>query len=38
MCPVTEDLSARLVRLPFYNTLTQDEQDYVIETVQGFRA
>ncbi|MCX7766670.1 MAG: DegT/DnrJ/EryC1/StrS family aminotransferase [Candidatus Sumerlaeia bacterium] len=29
--PVTEDLSERLLRLPFYNTITKTEQDYVIE-------
>jgi dTDP-4-amino-4,6-dideoxygalactose transaminase len=35
-CPVTEDLSDRLLRLPFYNTLTPDEQMSVIETVRAF--
>jgi dTDP-4-amino-4,6-dideoxygalactose transaminase len=29
-CPVTEDVSDRLLRLPFYNTLTQADQDEVI--------
>ncbi len=29
-CPVTEDVSDRLVRLPFYNELTSTEQDRVI--------
>jgi dTDP-4-amino-4,6-dideoxygalactose transaminase len=33
-CPVTEDMSDRLVRLPFYNDLTEAEQDRVIEAVQ----
>ncbi len=28
-CPVTEDVSARLLRLPFFNTLTDDEIDRV---------
>jgi dTDP-4-amino-4,6-dideoxygalactose transaminase len=35
-CPVTESVSDRLVRLPFYNTLSEDEQARVIETVQQF--
>ena len=34
--PVTEDLSARLVRLPFYFTITRAEQDRVIEGVMDF--
>lgn len=34
--PVTEDVAARLVRLPFYNTMTDDEQDQVIEAVRAF--
>lgn len=33
-CPVTEDLSDRLVRLPFHNKLTQAELDYIAEMVQ----
>lgn len=32
-CPVTEDLSDRLVRLPFYTSMTEIEQDEVTETV-----
>jgi dTDP-4-amino-4,6-dideoxygalactose transaminase len=32
-CPVSEDLSDRLVRLPFYNSLNRDEQDRVISAV-----
>ena len=36
-CPVTEDLSARLLRLPFYNQLTPGEQDEVIAAVREFR-
>jgi len=36
-CPVTEDVSDRLLRLPFYNSLTPAEQDEVIEAVRGFR-
>jgi dTDP-4-amino-4,6-dideoxygalactose transaminase len=37
-CPVTEDISDRLVRLPFYNSLSQADQDRVIETVLAFGA
>ena len=29
-CPVTEDVSGRLIRLPFYNNLTPDEVDRVV--------
>ncbi|MBD3177617.1 MAG: dTDP-4-amino-4,6-dideoxygalactose transaminase [Armatimonadia bacterium] len=32
-CPVTEDISARLVRLPFYCSLTPDQQERVIQAV-----
>ena len=35
-CPVTECVSERLVRLPFYNGLTESEQSEVIDTVKGF--
>lgn len=35
-CPVTEDLSDRLLRLPFYNGMTEDEQTRVIETLYAF--
>ncbi len=36
-CPVTEDISDRLLRLPFYNSLSADEQAQVIEAINGFR-
>ena len=36
-CPVAEDASDRLVRLPFYTGMTCDEQDRVIEAVLQFR-
>ncbi len=36
-CPVATDISERLVRLPFYNQLTQEDQDFVIEKVQCFQ-
>jgi len=32
-CPVTEDVSDRLLRLPFYNSLNEPDQDLVIETI-----
>lgn len=35
-CPVTEDISDRLFRLPLYFDLTEDDQPEVIETVQAF--
>lgn len=35
-CPVCEDASDRLVRLPFYNKLSQKEQDYIIEKIVSF--
>jgi dTDP-4-amino-4,6-dideoxygalactose transaminase len=36
-CPVTERVSDRLLRLPFYNSLTQTEQAKVIQALQDFR-
>jgi len=36
-CPVTEDISDRLVRLPFYNDLTHEDQDQIIEAIQEVR-
>ena len=33
MCPVTEDISDRLVRLPLYFQLSHDEQRRVIDAV-----
>lgn len=35
-CPVTEDVSGRLLRLPFYNDLTQSDQALVVESVNAF--
>ena len=35
-CPVTEEKSDRLVRLPFYNSLTQEDQDKVIQALREF--
>lgn len=34
--PVTESLSNRLLRLPFYYELTEDEQKEVVETITDF--
>ena len=36
-CPVTEDVSDRLVRLPFYYELAGDDQATVIEAIRAFR-
>jgi dTDP-4-amino-4,6-dideoxygalactose transaminase len=36
-CPVTEDVSSRLLRLPFYNDLTEAEQARVVAAVTSFR-
>ncbi|MBN1256778.1 MAG: dTDP-4-amino-4,6-dideoxygalactose transaminase [Planctomycetes bacterium] len=35
-CPVTEDISDRLLRLPFYNALTEDEQASVVTALKEF--
>jgi dTDP-4-amino-4,6-dideoxygalactose transaminase len=37
LCPVTEDVSLRLLRLPFYNDLTEAEQARVVAAVTAFR-
>lgn len=34
-CPVTEDVSDRLVRLPFYTSMSDAEQARVIDALQG---
>jgi dTDP-4-amino-4,6-dideoxygalactose transaminase len=33
-CPVTEDVSDRLVRLPFYNSLQREDQELVCEAIR----
>lgn len=33
-CPVTEDVSDRIVRLPFYTSMTEEEQGRVIDVVR----
>lgn len=35
-CPVTEDISDRLLRLPFYNDLNETDQARVVEVIQKF--
>jgi dTDP-4-amino-4,6-dideoxygalactose transaminase len=35
-CPVTEDVSARLLRLPFYNGLSEQDQSRIVESVLEF--
>lgn len=37
-CPVTEDVSDRLLRLPFYNDLTEADQAFVVAAVRAFHA
>lgn len=36
-CPVTEDASNDLLRLPFYNDLSVEDQDYVIEKIKEYQ-
>lgn len=36
-CPVTSDISDRLLRLPFFNALTDPEQSFVVEQIRRFR-
>jgi len=36
-CPVTEDISERLLRLPFYNDLSASNQELVIEAILEFK-
>jgi dTDP-4-amino-4,6-dideoxygalactose transaminase len=36
--PVTEDLSDRLLRLPFFTGMSSSEQSQVIEAVRAFRS
>jgi dTDP-4-amino-4,6-dideoxygalactose transaminase len=35
-CPVTEDVSDRLVRLPFFNNLSMADQQRVVEATISF--
>jgi dTDP-4-amino-4,6-dideoxygalactose transaminase len=36
-CPITEAVSPRLVRLPFYNSLSESDQARVVQAVREFR-
>ena len=36
-CPVTENISDRLLRLPFYNDLTEADQDRVVAAVEDLK-
>jgi len=36
-CPVSEDVSERVLRLPFYTDLSTSDQDVVIHAVRAFR-
>jgi dTDP-4-amino-4,6-dideoxygalactose transaminase len=36
-CPVCEDVSDRLLRLPFFNQLSEDEQSQVVAAIKDFR-
>jgi dTDP-4-amino-4,6-dideoxygalactose transaminase len=35
-CPVTEDVSERLLRLPFYNSISEEEQAVVVSTIKQY--
>jgi dTDP-4-amino-4,6-dideoxygalactose transaminase len=35
-CPVTEDISERLLRLPFYTSMRTSTQDTVIQALMDF--
>lgn len=36
-CPVTENVSDRLLRLPFFNRLAESDQAYIIQSIQEFK-
>jgi len=36
-CPVTEDLSDRLLRFPFFTGMTSSEQSQIVDAVRAFR-
>jgi dTDP-4-amino-4,6-dideoxygalactose transaminase len=36
-CPVTEEVSDRLLRLPFYNDLSEGEQSRIVSTISEFQ-
>jgi dTDP-4-amino-4,6-dideoxygalactose transaminase len=35
-CPITEDVSDRLLRLPFYNDLTESDLERIVTTIRSF--
>jgi len=35
-CPVTVDIADRLLRLPFYNNFSEEEQAYVVNQIKNF--
>jgi dTDP-4-amino-4,6-dideoxygalactose transaminase len=35
-CPVTEDMSDRLIRLPLYNDLRREEQEFIVDKIFRF--
>jgi len=35
-CPVTEKVSDQLIRLPFYNDLTEADQVFVVQAIKEF--
>jgi dTDP-4-amino-4,6-dideoxygalactose transaminase len=35
-CPVTEDVSDQLLRLPFYNSLTEPDQAQIVESIHNW--
>jgi dTDP-4-amino-4,6-dideoxygalactose transaminase len=37
-CPVTEQVSDRILRLPFYNDLSESEQAYVVDVLHTFQS
>lgn len=36
LCPVTEEVSDRLLRLPFYNDLTEKDQERIVSELKAF--
>ena len=37
-CPVTERVSERLLRLPFYNDMSEADQAFVVDTMSKYKA
>lgn len=37
-CPVTEQVSERLIRLPFFNALAEDDQAHIVECIHDFHS